>query len=160
MIPFSSRRILFSILGNCAFDVGSIGHSSHRIFSVDYFFLWPYVFIMLVSWGQFSWTITPALAPLTSTSSSDPYATPILILTTIYHSATAFYGYARYSRTHQSAFVLGAIGSGILTAMGLWCILFGSSSHISRRTGADKRTSGWPFGNKEADRKRVPKKVR
>jgi hypothetical protein len=44
--------------------------------------------------------------------------------------------------------------------MGLWCILFGGSSHISKRTGADKRTSGWPFGNSEADKKRVPKKQR
>jgi hypothetical protein len=42
--------------------------------------------------------------------------------------------------------------------MGLWCILFGGSSHISKRTGADKRTSGWPFGNIEADKKRVRKK--
>jgi len=38
--------------------------------------------------------------------------------------------------------------SGSLAAMGLWCVMFGSDpGHISKRTGADKRTSGWPFGN-------------
>jgi hypothetical protein len=42
--------------------------------------------------------------------------------------------------------------------MGLWVILFWNSSRISKRTGADKRTSGWPFGNSEADKKRVKKK--
>jgi len=99
-----------------------------------------------------------ALAPLSSTSPSDPYATPTLIITVLYHSLTAFYCYARYSRMNQSGFILGAVGSGALAAMGLWCILFGGSSHISRRTGADKRTSGWPFRNTEADKKRVPKK--
>jgi hypothetical protein len=56
--------------------------------------------------------------------------------------------------------MLGAIGSGGLAAMGLWVILFGSGSHISKRTGADKRTSGWPFKSSEADKKRVPKKTR
>jgi hypothetical protein len=56
--------------------------------------------------------------------------------------------------------MLGAMGSGILTAMGLWCILFGNSAaRISKRTGADKRTSGWPFGNVEADKKRAGKRI-
>ena len=35
--------------------------------------------------------------------------------------------------------------------------MFGGESHISRRTGADKRTGNWPFGNKEAAKSRVPK---
>lgn len=34
-------------------------------------------------------------------------------------------------------------------------LLFGASDgHISRKTGADKRTSGFPFKNKEADRRK------
>lgn len=50
---------------------------------------------------------------------------------------------------------MGSLFSGSMAAMGLWCILFGSSNgRISRKTGADKRTSGFPFGNKEADKKR------
>lgn len=41
--------------------------------------------------------------------------------------------------------------------MGLWCLLFGGSNsgHISRRTGADKRTSGFPFANAAAEKKKA-----
>jgi len=28
-------------------------------------------------------------------------------------------------------------------------LLFGGASHVSRRTGKDKRMSGWPFGDKK-----------
>lgn len=101
----------------------------------------------------------PALAPVTSESPFDPYATPTLIITVLYHFFIAFYCYARYIHTLQSGYVLGAVGSGSLAAVGLWVILFGNSSRISKRTGADKRTSGWPFGNIEADKKRVRKKM-
>lgn len=35
--------------------------------------------------------------------------------------------------------------------MALWIILFGTGGgRISRKTGADKRTSSFPFGNKES----------
>jgi hypothetical protein len=38
--------------------------------------------------------------------------------------------------------------------------LFGTSDgRISRKTGADKRTSGFPFKNAEADKKRAGKKA-
>lgn len=38
-------------------------------------------------------------------------------------------------------------------------LLFGSSSgHISRKTGADKRVSGFPLPNIEADKKKAGKK--
>lgn len=59
-------------------------------------------------------------------------------------------------------YMLGAVGSGALASIGLWCLLFASSSgRISRKTGADKRTSGFPFGNKEAasEKKRQLKKA-
>jgi hypothetical protein len=46
-----------------------------------------------------------------------------------------------------------------LASMGLWCLLFaGASGRISRRTGADKRMTGFPFTNVEADKKRGQKK--
>jgi len=84
-----------------------------------------------------------------------PYAVPTLTITTAYHSAAAFLTYARWNSTGSSAFALGSIFSGTMAAVGLWCILFASSSgRISRKTGADKRLSGFPFGNKEADKKR------
>ncbi|QDS74282.1 hypothetical protein FKW77_003497 [Venturia effusa] len=98
-------------------------------------------------------TLLTGTLPLTSTPSADeskPYATPALIITMAYHTLTAFYLYANYTRTGISGFVLGAVGSGGLAAMGLWCLMFADGSHISRRTGKDKRVSGFPFGNREA----------
>lgn len=69
----------------------------------------------------------------------------------LYHSAAAFYCYARYNTTGQTTFILGTVGSASLAAVGLWCTLFASDGgRISRKTGADKRTSGFPFGNKES----------
>lgn len=98
-----------------------------------------------------------------TTEASDPkapYAVPTLTITTIYHAAAAFLTYARWNSTGSTGFALGCVFSGSIAAMGLWCILFASSSgRISRRTGADKRTSGFPFANKEADKKKSKKKM-
>ncbi|KUJ07944.1 uncharacterized protein LY89DRAFT_344733 [Mollisia scopiformis] len=89
-----------------------------------------------------------------STDLSDPkapYAVPTLTISFFYHAAMAIFCYARYNTSGQTTFILGALGSGGLAAIGLWCILFASSSgRISRKTGADKRTSGFPFQNKES----------
>lgn len=53
------------------------------------------------------------------------------------------------------SFGLGTFGSVFLAAVALWCILFASSNgKISRKTGADKRTSGFPFKNSEADKRK------
>jgi len=91
----------------------------------------------------------------TTTDPTDPkapYALPTLTVTMLYHAAIAFYCYAMWTRTGVAAFALGVIGSGGLAAVGLWCVLFASSDgRISRKTGADKRTSGFPFKNAEAD---------
>jgi hypothetical protein len=89
-----------------------------------------------------------------TTEASDPkapYAVPTLTISTVYHAACAFYCYTRFSTSGQTTFVLGTTGSAALAAIGLWCILFATSSgRISRKTGADKRTSAFPFENKEA----------
>ena len=54
---------------------------------------------------------------------------------------------------------LGALTSGSLALIGMWCLMFGTDKgHISKRTGADKRTSGWPFKNEVADQKKAGKK--
>ena len=80
-----------------------------------------------------------------------PYAVPVLTISFIYHAVNAFFCYARYTSIGQAAFAFGALGSAGMASVGLWCILFASSSgRISRKTGADKRTSGFPFGNKES----------
>ena len=80
---------------------------------------------------------------------------PTLTITALFHAATAFYGYALWTEAGVSSFALGTFGSGFFCAVALWCILFASSNgRISRKTGADKRTSGFPFTNKEADKRK------
>ncbi|OJD38590.1 uncharacterized protein BKCO1_400020 [Diplodia corticola] len=87
-----------------------------------------------------------------------PYALPTLTVTTLYHTAAAFYMYGMWTETAVTSFAFGVAGSTVLAAVGLWCILFASSDgRISRKTGADKRTSGWPFKNNEADKRKARK---
>jgi hypothetical protein len=88
------------------------------------------------------------------TSAKNPYITPTLMITTAFHAASTFYAYAMYMRGIQFFFAVDIAASGALAALGLWCNLFQESGHISKRTGADKRTSGFPFSNKEADKKK------
>jgi hypothetical protein len=73
-----------------------------------------------------------------------------------YHASSGFYSYARfYSSGGQMGYLVGCIGSWALAAFALWVLMFaGDKGHISKRTGADKRTSGWPFRNVEADKRR------
>lgn len=89
-----------------------------------------------------------------------PYTSPTMLITTLFHAALAFYDYIWYSITGRAALALGMTGSTIMASVGLWCLLFATSQgRISPRTGADKRTSGFPFKNAEAD-KRFPDKKR
>ncbi|KAI3337834.1 hypothetical protein F4824DRAFT_500083 [Ustulina deusta] len=84
-----------------------------------------------------------------------PYAAPVLLLTTLHHGASAFYGWSRYTATGQTGYLLGFAGNAALASFGTWCLLFGGEkARVSRRTGADKRTSGFPFPNAEADRRK------
>ncbi|KAL1791900.1 hypothetical protein ACET3X_009651 [Alternaria dauci] len=85
-----------------------------------------------------------------------PYALPTLTITAMFHATLAFYGYAMWTKTGVITFGLGTLGSGFLSMIALWCILFASSNgRISRKTGADKRTSGFPFKNQEADKRKA-----
>lgn len=64
-----------------------------------------------------------------------------------------------WTSTGVYSYLCGVVGSSILASVGLWCILFASSEgRISKKTGADKRTSGFPFKNVEADKRKVGKK--
>jgi len=98
--------------------------------------------------------------PLTSSvevpaDTVSPYASAVILISTLYHSGAAFYSYMRFNGTGQTGFVLGCIGSSLLATFGVWCLMFGSTpSRISKRTGADKRTSGFPFNNAEAAKKK------
>jgi len=93
-----------------------------------------------------------------TTSAADPkapYALPTLTITSIFHAIYAFYTYAMWTQTGVLSFSLGTLGSGFLASVAMWCILFASSDgRISRKTGADKRTSGYPFKNREAEKKK------
>lgn len=64
-----------------------------------------------------------------------------------------------YAQNGLSGFLLGIVGSASMAFMGLWCVLFATDKgHISRRTGKDKRVSGFPFKNIDADAARGKKK--
>jgi hypothetical protein len=98
------------------------------------------------------------LLPLSKLLSVDPavataYASPMTLITTLFHFAAAFHCYTAYTGAGSeglAAFALGAFGSAVLAAMGTWCLLFAEEPEKkSKRTGKDKRTSGWPFGDKK-----------
>ena len=99
-----------------------------------------------------------AVTAAASTDPEDPkapYALPTLTITAFHHAAVGFYCYARFASVGSMSFAVASIANACLAGVGLWCVLFASSSgRISRKTGADKRTSGFPFGNKESDKKR------
>ncbi|KIW31986.1 hypothetical protein, variant [Cladophialophora immunda] len=89
-----------------------------------------------------------------------PYARPILQITTFFHSFSMVYCYMRYVNYEQTAYMLGALGYGILASVGIWSVIFGSTeARRSKRTGADKRTSGFPFKNSQAYDKRKDRKM-
>lgn len=105
--------------------------------------------------------VVPLGSPVDSPSSSPataPYASAAVFLSTMYHASAAFYSYGCYYYQFYdtiAAYAVGCAGSTVLAALGLWCLLFGgnNSGHFSRRTGADKRTSGFPFTNQAAYKK-------
>ncbi|KAF9740749.1 hypothetical protein PMIN01_00288 [Paraphaeosphaeria minitans] len=90
-------------------------------------------------------------ATTSATDPKAPYALPTLTITAFFHAALAFYGYTMWTETGVFSFGLGTLGSSFFCAVAMWCILFASSDgRISRKTGADKRTSGFPFKNNQA----------
>ncbi|KAK5132931.1 hypothetical protein LTR08_008379 [Meristemomyces frigidus] len=97
--------------------------------------------------------LTSSIATATDADglSRDPHAYPTLIITTTYHAITAFYVYTQLTYRGSFAFTAGLTFSTVLFCMGLWVTMFGSEKgRISKTTGADKRTSNFPFANTEA----------
>ncbi|KKK25090.1 hypothetical protein P175DRAFT_0526070 [Aspergillus ochraceoroseus IBT 24754] len=101
--------------------------------------------------------LTSTISAPVSTEEADPkapYAVPTLMVTSVYHAMSASYAYTRYLNTNQGVFIFAIAGYSLIASIGLWCLLFGSDNgRISRRTGADKRTAGFPFKNSEAAKK-------
>jgi len=92
---------------------------------------------------------------IASDESVTPFTNAAVLVSMLYHGAYAMSTYLEYSSTEQTGYLLGAIGYGLFASFGLWCIMFGADKGgISKRTGADKRTSGFPFKNAEADKKK------
>ncbi|KAK6352298.1 hypothetical protein TWF730_009128 [Orbilia blumenaviensis] len=89
-----------------------------------------------------------------------PYALPTLVITASYHAIVSFYCYTMWNETGNFGFGISTIVGSSLAAAGVWCVLFAATDgRISRKTGADKRTSGFPFKNVEAEKKRAGKKA-
>lgn len=90
------------------------------------------------------------------TDAPTPYANAVVLVSALYHAASASYAYTRYNTTGQLAYLFGCLGGSALAAFGLWVLMFAGEKkrRVSRRTGADKDTSGWPFKNAEADKKK------
>jgi hypothetical protein len=97
--------------------------------------------------------------PAAPADTPSPYASAVILVSALYHGSAAFYSYMRFGDAGQTGFLLGCGGSSALAVMGLWCLMFAGSGHISRRTGADKRTSGFIFKNTEADRRKKGKEL-
>ncbi|EGZ77435.1 hypothetical protein NEUTE2DRAFT_146965 [Neurospora tetrasperma FGSC 2509] len=115
-------------------------------------------------------TLSGAL-PLTTnvTSPNDPnspYANAVVFISMLYHTIGAAYGYSRYTSSGgHVGYLLGFTGSAIMSAYALWLFMFaGEQAKVNATTGADKRTSNFPFKNTEAekrfdgDKKRVTRK--
>lgn len=89
-----------------------------------------------------------------------PYAVPIVRVMTLWHIISLIYCYVRYMNSGQVGYVLGALGYGSMAVLGMWIVLFGTTGgRISKRTGADKRTAGFPFKNEAAYDKRRDRKM-
>ncbi|GAM86091.1 hypothetical protein ANO11243_041010 [Dothideomycetidae sp. 11243] len=104
--------------------------------------------------------LLPLPPPFTSWTASDEEidATPTLAATMLYHFAAGVLFYASSGGMYLASgwLVTGGVAHLILAAGGLLLVMFGQGpGHISRRTGADKRTSGFPFKNTEAAKKRL-----
>ncbi|KAJ2903812.1 hypothetical protein MKZ38_009286 [Zalerion maritima] len=100
---------------------------------------------------------TTTITTTTTAASPSPYAAAGILISTLHHSLAALHQYFRASSARArspAGYYLGCAGNSLVACFGLWMLLFdGDAGRVSRRTGADERTSGFPFGNREADRK-------
>ncbi|KAJ6496742.1 hypothetical protein C8R47DRAFT_1115374 [Mycena vitilis] len=73
---------------------------------------------------------------------------PLLIPLTLAGILSSFCAYNTNSVGSLATIVF--VGSGITGLWGTWAAIFGNSSSVSKKTGADKHTSSFLFGNKFA----------
>ena len=72
-----------------------------------------------------------------------------------YHAIGAAYGYSRYTGSGgHIGYLLGFTGSGVMAAYALWLFMFANEhAKVTAQTGADKRTSNFPFKNAVAEKR-------
>ncbi|KAJ7774534.1 hypothetical protein DFH07DRAFT_799915 [Mycena maculata] len=73
---------------------------------------------------------------------------PLLIPLAVAGSLSAFLAYNTKAVGSLANIVF--VGSGTIGLWGAWAAVFGDSSSVSKKTGADKHTSAFIFGNKSA----------
>ncbi|PVG00183.1 hypothetical protein CPB86DRAFT_813242 [Serendipita vermifera] len=100
--------------------------------------------VLLLALAAGSIMATPEDSSAAHIPSNHPLMTPVTICAAL--SALIAWN----SKGIGSLGVFVCIGTGIVGAWGFWTMLFAGSSHYSRKTGADKRTSTYLFGNKKA----------
>lgn len=112
--------------------------------------------------------LSGVLAPSSGTTAATDSETSVtstasgaVLVSALHHAAVASYAYSRYHTTGgQMGYLVGSVAAGGLAVSGLWVLLFaGDKQRTSRRTGADKDTSGWPFRNAEADKRKGKKRL-
>ena len=98
-------------------------------------------------------TTSPPRRPGTAAKNDVGKATASIAVA--FQAITAFYLYTQLMGGWSFAFTAGLVGNGALFCFGTWTLLFGGdAARVSKSTGADKRTSGFPFGNSEAAREK------
>lgn len=86
-------------------------------------------------------------------SGVSPYASAALVVSVLHHGSAGIYCYTRFLWGGDMGFVLGCIGSSVLTVWALYCVVFaGDEAMTSRYHKFDQSTSGFPFKNSESYR--------
>ncbi|KFY68250.1 hypothetical protein V496_00086 [Pseudogymnoascus sp. VKM F-4515 (FW-2607)] len=150
-----SPRIIVALLSNDIHQPNSLETYLARSLGLT---LIPFAILFLFLSGAFPLDGSSSLSEPEEVQTT-PFTTPTLLVAGLYHTSISFYTYALYSQrsTSQFSYLLAATVSGVLAALGLWSAMFGNGGHISKRTGADKRTSGWPFKNTVEKKRRKGK---
>ncbi|THV66269.1 hypothetical protein D6C86_05449 [Aureobasidium pullulans] len=86
--------------------------------------------------------------PGASATAVSPYSSATTIATLLYHLSTGILMYISSTNAQLSGIlVAGALAHMMLGVAGLLVLVFANDGKISKRTGADKRTSGFMFKN-------------
>ncbi|KAJ7285769.1 hypothetical protein C8J57DRAFT_1496483 [Mycena rebaudengoi] len=93
-------------------------------------------------------TNIPSVPPVSRQQQRVTPSHPLLIPLAVAGNLSAFIAYN--TKTVGSLATIVFVGSSVIGLCGTWAAVFGTSSSISKKTGADKHTSSFLFGNKSA----------